>query len=150
MFGFFLSLLAVHYFKIADQVLFVIIACFFSVFPDIDSSKSRIGRKAGIISDGIEFLFRHRGIVHSVFVPMLAFLALILVGMDVLGIAVVLGYGSHLLLDMLTKQGVMPFYPLIRKSVNGLFKADGVMNTLLFFVFLALSGYVLIKGYLGF
>lgn len=149
MFGFFVSLLAITYFHIADQILFVIITCFFSIFPDIDSPNSRIGKKAGIISDAINFLFDHRGLAHSVLIPLAISITLASLGMWVFGTAVLLGYGSHLLLDTLTNQGIMPLYPLMSKSISGFFKSDGVMNHALFFVFLALSGYVLVRSYLG-
>lgn len=87
-----------------------------SVLPDADRPKSWIGHQLGSFSEYLNRRFGHRSFLHS-------FLALLLVtavlglplwwisGGPVLVVAVFVGYGSHLLADMMTLGGVQLFWP---------------------------------------
>jgi membrane-bound metal-dependent hydrolase YbcI (DUF457 family)/endonuclease YncB( thermonuclease family) len=87
-----------------------------SILPDADYPKSWLGYQLGSISEDLNRLFGHRSFLHS-------FLALILVtatlglllwwitSRPALIIAVGVGYGSHLLADMMTLGGVQLFWP---------------------------------------
>lgn len=92
-----------------------------SILPDIDSTSSYLGRKFKIIGK----TFEHRGFFHSVFffVPFS-----ILIGSYKLeyGLAVFLGMGSHLLLDVMTKQGLR-IYPF-RYRIRGFLKVGGFLE----------------------
>jgi inner membrane protein len=88
-----------------------------SLLPDIDHPKSFLGSKIPIIPRLIYKNFGHRSITHSI------------LGTATLGIATALslhqypyfilgnfiGYISHLLGDMLTKQGIPLFWPFEKK-----------------------------------
>lgn len=146
MFGFLLGLFAVSNFSVKNQILFVLLVLFFSIFPDIDDYRSKISRKLGIFRYVIKIFFKHRNFIHSIFIPAIIFLVFVLINQFYLGIAAVLGYSSHLFLDMLTKQGIMLFYPLTRKRIKGIFGVNGIVDYSLFFAFLMFSVYLLIKG----
>jgi endonuclease YncB( thermonuclease family) len=101
----------VHY-----ETTAVLTAATASVLPDADHPKSWLGHQLGSISEDLNRLFGHRGFLHSL-------LTLILVTL-VLGlplwwiterpstmIAVGVGYGSHLVADMMTLGGVQLFWP---------------------------------------
>lgn len=86
---------------------------FGALLPDIDLPVSTIGRRLRLVSIPFGLIFRHRGFTHS-----LAALALVtLVAMHyggLYGVALALGYATHLLADMLTRSGVQLFWPLAR------------------------------------
>lgn len=145
MFGFFLGLAAINHFSITPPIIFILLALFFSIFPDIDNHKSKISRELGFLRYLIKFLFQHRHFIHSIFIPATLFLVFVLMHQLLLGFAVVLGYSSHLSLDALNKQGIMPLYPLTKKRIRGFFAVNGIVDYILFFAFLFLSGYLLIN-----
>jgi len=87
-----------------------IILTIFSILPDIDHSSSVFGRIFRWLSFELEEKFGHRSITHSVFSLLLVFL-LASFSKD-LSIPIILGYASHLFLDMLTVSGIKLLYPL--------------------------------------
>ena len=87
-----------------------------SVLPDTDYPRSWIGHQLGSVSEDLNRLFGHRSFLHS-----LLALALVTVTLGLLlwwitasvasMVAVFVGYGSHLLADMMTLGGVQLFWP---------------------------------------
>src|SRR3989338_10662492 len=133
-FGFLIALLFIKLFDINNQILSVILILFFSVFPDIDRQRSKIGKKFKFTSKLINFLFGHRGFLHSIFVPLLLFLSLLIIKQDILARAVLIGYSSHLLLDGLTISGIRPLHP-IKKKFRGFVKVGSLIEDFLFVAF---------------
>jgi endonuclease YncB( thermonuclease family) len=94
----------------------VLAAAATSVLPDADHPRSWIGHQLGSVSEDLNRLFGHRSFLHS-----LLALALIttFVGLPLWWLvshpapmfAVGVGYGSHLLADMMTLSGVQLFWP---------------------------------------
>lgn len=94
----------------------VLIAAATSVLPDADYPKSWIGHQLGSISEDLNRFFGHRSFFHSLFALMLATAILGLplwwiFGRPAVIVAVFVGYGSHLLADMMTLGGVQLFWP---------------------------------------
>jgi endonuclease YncB( thermonuclease family) len=87
-----------------------------SLLPDADYPKSWIGYQLGSISEDLNRFFGHRSFLHS-FIALVLVTALLaplvwwLVGWPAPAIAVFVGYGSHLLADMMTLGGVQLFWP---------------------------------------
>lgn len=76
-----------------------------SLFPDIDSQTSILGRKVKFLS----FFLKHRGFFHS---PILLILLLVVIYPIHPGLAIgfATGFILHVLLDMITKEGItLPF-----------------------------------------
>ncbi|HLC64787.1 MAG TPA: metal-dependent hydrolase [Candidatus Nanoarchaeia archaeon] len=122
-------------FPSSDAVLFIALAIFFGALPDIDTSKSKIGRKFPLISTIIGFFFGHRGIFHTVYIPILLFvLSSYYFGFS-LSAAILVGYISHLIGDALTIQGIKPFQPLHNMEIRG-FMATGSIAELVLLVML--------------
>ncbi|MDQ5827050.1 MAG: metal-dependent hydrolase, partial [Chloroflexota bacterium] len=101
----------VHY--ETPAVLVVALVC---VVPDADYPKSWLGHQLGSVSEELHRLFGHRSFLHSVLALVLftSILGLPLwwaTGSATLAIAVFVGYGSHLLADMMTLGGVQLFWP---------------------------------------
>ncbi|MBI2134972.1 metal-dependent hydrolase [Candidatus Woesearchaeota archaeon] len=144
-FGLLLSLLYIEFFNVENPVIFLLVVLFFSLFPDIDESKSKIGRKNKVLSKTINFFFGHRGIFHTIWIPSLLFLVLILFNVKIIiGIAVLIGYISHLFLDAITKHGIMPFYPIYNKRINGFFRTNSLSEKIFFIIIIALVLYLVI------
>jgi len=139
--GLLASLLTFNFLNIENKILFVAIALFFSLFPDIDESRSKIGRKNKLISKIINFFFGHRGFIHTIYVPLIIFVLFNLINVE-FAYATLIGYFSHLFGDALTKAGIRPLYPLLNIRINGFLKTGSFSEKLIFLTFLAFSGYI--------
>ena len=142
-FGLLVSLALSDFFNIENRILFVLIAALFSVFPDIDETKSKIGNKNKLISRIINLIFGHRGLFHTIYIPLILFLVFYSIKKEI-GVAILAGYFSHLFIDALTKAGIKPFYPLLSKRVNGFFKTNSLPEKILFLVIIILNLYLLL------
>jgi endonuclease YncB( thermonuclease family)/membrane-bound metal-dependent hydrolase YbcI (DUF457 family) len=94
----------------------VLAAAATAVLPDADHPKSWLGHQLGSVSEELNRLFGHRGFLHSLLALVLVTLVLGLPLWWITGrpspmIAVFVGYGSHLLADMMTLGGVQLFWP---------------------------------------
>lgn len=90
--------------------------CLGSIFPDIESSSSKMGQTLKVTSFFSRILFGHRGAVHTPFLLVLIdVLLLMLITSFSLPLQLVfgftLGYLLHLLQDTFTKRGIMWLYP---------------------------------------
>jgi inner membrane protein len=112
-----LGVLVIKVFSIKSPLIFFIALLFGSLFPDIDSQTSILGRKIKFFS----FFFKHRGFFHSSLILIL--ICLIVFSLSkwfVIGFA--LGFLSHLILDAITKEGLT--FLFIGK-IKGPFKVGG-------------------------
>jgi len=143
-FGLLLSLLSIEIFDVKNKIFFILIILFFSLFPDIDESRSKIGRKSKIISKIINFLFGHRGIFHTIYIPLLLFIFLYNFN-NLMAIAVLIGYFSHLFMDAITKQGIKPLYPIINNRISGFFKTNSLNEKIIFLLIIIANLYLILK-----
>ncbi len=92
-------------------------AVFGSLLPDIDTTKSKMGRALLPISVFVSALVRHRGPTHSLlFWPALGGIAALIFPMYRLQIlAGVAGCLSHIALDLATVEGTQILFPLSRR-----------------------------------
>ncbi|MBI2107449.1 metal-dependent hydrolase [Candidatus Woesearchaeota archaeon] len=135
-FALLIGLLTFSYFNL-NPILFIIIMSLTSFLPDIDHPKSKIGRKIKILSYPINFVFGHRGFFHSIFVAFgLSFAIWYFFGNYY--IPFFIGFVSHLIGDALTVQGVNFIYPFKELRVKGFITTGGVLENILFFVFILL------------
>ena len=116
----------------------MLIVLFFSVFPDIDERRSKIGKKTKLVSGIINFIFGHRGLVHTIYIPLILFFIFYNMNKE-MGIAVLAGYFSHLFLDALTKIGITPLYPIINKRIDGFVKTNSLLEKIFFLVVIFLD-----------
>ena len=140
LFALFISLLILNYFNL-NPLIFILILVFSAILPDIDHSKSWIGRKIKILSWPINFIFGHRKLIHSLFFILIIGI-LIRIFFNNYYIPFVIGYLSHLFLDTLTKQGVYLFYPF-KLRINGFIKTNGIIEKM-FLMFLGLINMIYI------
>ena len=144
LFALLISLLIFNYFDL-NPILFIFILIISAVVPDIDHSKSWIGRKFKPLSLIVNFIFGHRKLIHSLFfVILMSFL--IKISFNNYHLPFFVGYLSHLFLDSLTKQGIMLFYPF-KFRVNGFLRTNGITEKI-FLIVLALINAVLFIKYI--
>jgi len=132
--GILVSILVINYLQLESWILFGSILVFASVLPDIDISKSKVGKRFRPLSSIISFLFGHRGFVHTVFPPIIAVGTAMILGYSMIGLAFLIGYGTHLIADIVTVQGLMPFFPLSKVRASGFIRTGGIVEYLLFFI----------------
>ena len=119
-----------------NKLIFIALIAFFSFFLDIDKANSKIGKKLGIISILINFIFGHRKLIHSLLFILAGYLILSLFS-NLLAISFLIGTLTHLILDSLTKEGVRLLYPL-KFHVKGFIKTGSIIETILTIIFLLL------------
>ena len=113
--------------------IFFFVVVFFSCMPDIDHAKSKVGNALGIISRVIQFVFAHRGFIHSVWLWLIAFFVLRQTGFFSLGSGILVGYLSHAMMDGLTRRGIQPFCPLLELRVRGFVLTGGRLENVVTF-----------------
>lgn len=88
-----------------------------SLLPDIDHPKSYLGNKIPILPTLLYNTVGHRSLTHSLLFS--AIMGVIWGSIDIsLGIGIFIGIISHILLDMLTPQGVSYLYPFKKKRIK--------------------------------
>jgi len=104
----------------ADPVLFIAV-CFGALLPDLDSRDSLLGRLLPFLSRRVQASFGYRGGWHSLATgAVIAVLSVPLI--PIAGVQawywLSLGFCSHILLDLLSPQGVMLFWPVTHTRYN--------------------------------
>ena len=144
-FGLLIGLLALNYIKPSNIYLFLAVVLFGSLLPDIDESHSKIGRKVWPLSKLIQIFLGHRGLFHSIFliilIPGLVYVSI----SKTYGIALFLGYSSHVLIDGFTKKGVNFLNPILNLRLSG-FVETGGKTELVILALLILSNIILLKN----
>ena len=143
-FGILVSLVSLNFFDINNKILFFLIVILFSIFPDIDYKKSKIGRKNKILSGIINFIFGHRGLIHSIYIPLILFIIFYNLNKEI-GSAILLGYGSHLIIDSINKAGIIPLYPISSKKIRGFVKTGSFLEKILFLAIVFMDLYLILN-----
>lgn len=125
-----------------NEVLLFLVVIFAALLPDVDEKSSRMNRWSGAIGRIVIHIFKHRGILHSLFFSGAISLALWLLIGKAYGMAFILGYFAHVFADGITPMGVKLFYPLPFK-LSGPLKVGSIgemlLSILLFFIVLGMS-----------
>lgn len=106
------TLACLHYNGFTDSIIFLSMVSIGSIIPDIDSSKSFVGRYSRPVSVLVEHILGHRRLLHS---PLMVLLLIICCSITIpfsLWIGLIIGYLLHLFLDMHTARGIPLFYPI--------------------------------------
>lgn len=136
-FGFFVYFLMFG--VVADKVWFLIFLLLAVCFVDIDSKKSKFGRK--IFFRPLQLFVKHRGGLHTLFVGLIIS-GFIFSIYRVAGVGFFVGYVSHLFLDFTTKQGIMLFWPFSKKRVGLGVRTGGLIEDVLFVLLLLADIYL--------
>ena len=146
LFGLLLGLLYIKIFDVKHQYFTLFMILLSSIFVDIDLSKSKVGSRTRPISNIVNMIFSHRGIIHSAYIPLALFLILYINNYTSVGVAILIGYIGHLLLDGLTKEGVHLFYPFL--DFRGFVRVGGFTEKIIFLGLIVLNIIVIFKFYI--
>lgn len=95
-----------------DSLILAGLAGAAALLPDIDHPRSTIRREMGLLGRVGLFWLSHRGLTHTwLFVVGLGACALLTLPAP-LALALIAGYASHLIADMMTVSGLPVFWPL--------------------------------------
>lgn len=137
-FGFLFGVITIPYLSPLNQILFMALVMFGALLPDIDHPQSKLGSKFKIIG----YLFEHRGFFHSFLVmPLIALLIYYFTKSYTYAIPLVIGYASHLVSDMITKEGIMPIHPFARLRLRGFIKTGGAFEYVIFLLVVLFAAY---------
>jgi len=140
-FGFLTGLFAIQLLHPSNQILFIAPVTAAALLPDIDHPDS----KAGKYVKPIGFLFEHMGFFHSLFALILFPLLAYLFWQPIYAWAVLIGYGSHLIIDSITHIGIMPLHPLSRFRIRGFIKSGAAAEFAIFIGLVIISFWKLIN-----
>lgn len=98
----------------------------------------------GSIVPDLDLRFKHRKALHNVFVPLILCALVLLMLSEIPGVnvyvsAFLLGWLSHILLDVLTLKGVYLFYPLLNHGFKIGVCRSGSLSCNLLFSFISLT-----------
>lgn len=133
----------INYYPVQNILLFFSISLFTTLFVDIDEPESALGKKFWLFSRLTNFLFGHRGLLHSILVPLFFYCIFAFFLMHEVAYAITLGYTSHLIMDMMTPAGIFPLYPL-KWRIHGPIKTGSYVEYLFAFTFLVIILFKLI------
>ncbi|MDA3836490.1 MAG: metal-dependent hydrolase [Nanoarchaeota archaeon] len=124
-----------------NKILFVIVALFAAIFPDIDSHTSKLGRHG--MSKIITAFAKHRGFFHSLLFGGFVYLLLWNFGFKAAAFAFAFGYVIHLFLDCLTARGIRMFYPF-KFRIRGFVRSGKLTELIILLVFLVLDVFLIV------
>lgn len=146
-FGFLVGLFLIQMWSPNNQILFIAMVLMGSALPDIDHPESKVGKRVKIIG----LLFEHRGFFHSIFAALILYLVLLSFSSfavySVYITGLVVGYLSHILIDAITREGIMPFHPLSRFRLNGPIHTGKIAEYIILVLLVVFDVWKLIKMY---
>lgn len=115
---------------VEHEALFIGSLALGALLPDIDHTGSSIGRKVPLIDNIISTIFGHRSFTHSfLFLVLVFFLFQQISWPKEIESGILLGMFSHMVLDMLTKQGIKFLWPLkINIGIPGGIRTGGAFE----------------------
>jgi len=113
----------IHPISLLGKIIFAAFLLAGTFIPDLDSKLP---------------FFRHRGVFHTIWPVALVLIAsLLLQKLQFMLLPFALGYGSHLLADMVTSFGVAPIFPISKHKIKGPVKTGSFLELVLASVVLA-------------
>ena len=137
--------------NIFSEPEYIAATCFFSVLPDIDHTRSIVGKTFYPVAKYIDRNYGHRTITHSLAAWLAitictAFFDFLITKNNTFTLIVSMSYLSHLILDMCTLSGIPFFYPfstdrcvLPSNSALRIRSGDFRTEVIIFFCFIVLN-----------
>ena len=118
-----------------NETVFLVLLVLGSIFPDIDNTKSVLGRRIKPLS----MLFKHRGFFHSILPAVIIGIIIFLITSNsYYTAAYIVGFLSHLLIDSLTPGGINFFWPS-KLKLKGKLVTGSVFDWALLVIFIILD-----------
>ena len=118
--------------SVTGKIAFAVIMLVATIIPDIDSASSIINRKIKPFDIIFNFIFKHRGALHSITFCVIFTIILSLFSQK-LTLPFFLGYAAHLLADSFTVAGIRAFWPL-KNSVKWIIRTGGLTEKIIFYL----------------
>jgi inner membrane protein len=125
MFGVVSFILLSPIFSGGNEILFLVFVLLGSILPDIDDGNSKIKKASGVLGSIVSFMFKHRGIFHSLVMVVVLFIVISFWN-SYYAIGLTIGYLSHLISDALTPMGIKFLYPFSSFKLRGPIKVGGI------------------------
>ncbi|MFC1801157.1 metal-dependent hydrolase [Nanoarchaeota archaeon] len=136
-FGFLAGLVFLPFYS-HNVILYFVLVLIGALLPDIDHEGSKIN-SIFPITKWLGRLFKHRGFFHSIFPPLIIFGVLWYFGWSYIGVALGVGFVSHLFSDSLTKMGINYLHPITNLHMNGFIETGKIGEHIALFVVVVLS-----------
>ena len=130
LFGLVCGIFLQKYLGVQNLYAYYGLVLFGSLLPDIDHPKSFLGRRIWPISKIISFFSKHRGILHSLLFGIIICLLMFKFFNPGYGIALFIGFFSHLLSDAFSKEGINFLYPIAKLRLSGFIEVGSSGETL--------------------
>ena len=142
-FGFLAGLLFYKLFH-THWFIFIPLAIFGSLLPDIDHHNSKINNLIPITKI-VPAFFKHRGFFHSIWPAGIIYFGFSIAGLSIYGAPLAVGYLSHLFSDCLTKLGCNLLHPVSTFRVQGFIYTGGPMELITLGVVYCLGALLVLK-----
>ena len=130
-FGLLFGLLSLSFVHPSNKFVFIAIVVLSALLPDADHKNSKINSKIPGLKI-VSRIFGHRGLLHSIWIPLALWLIIDFGFHSTYGSAVFIGYLSHLFSDGLTKAGINMVHPLKQLRIQGFIETGSVLEHLIF------------------
>ncbi len=136
-FGVLSALLVMPFLSTGNKIIFFSLVLVGALLPDIDQPNSKISNKVPWLAKPLSVFTRHRGIFHTIF------LAILIPGLiwyfvgHVYGMALFVGYTSHLVIDGFTKAGINFLHPFGKLHLSGFIETGTYSELVVFFLIIA-------------
>ena len=137
-FGFLSALIAMPFLNIESKIIFTSLVLLGALLPDIDQPKSTISSYIPIMPRLMSMFIKHRGIFHSIFFAVLIPYAVAYFTIPAYGIAIFIGYISHLLIDGITKQGINFLNPIAKLKISGFITTGTISEIVILLLIISL------------
>ena len=118
-FAFLSGLLLINLVKPSNLIIYFVLILFGGLLPDIDEHHSKLGRKIRPLSTILNFIFGHRALFHGLFFAIVLFGIVGYFFSLEIGLALFIGYISHLIIDGFTIAGVNYLHPFSKLHLKG-------------------------------
>ena len=134
-----ISLVLIVFSAVEYKAIFLATVFIATFLPDIDHAGSSLGKRK--IFRIVQLFTKHRGMLHSFTFLFLITIILVLF-FKILSLGFFLGYGTHLLVDSFSIDGIQPFFPF-KKTVSGFIRTGGKTELTIFVTFLLIDALLL-------
>lgn len=142
-FGLFVYLLFFSYFH--SPILTLVGFLIGIIIVDLDSKKSMIGKHWYFRP--IQWFTKHRRFFHSFLFGILGTAIFAILSVE-LSFGFLVGFMTHIILDSQTLRGVSPLHPLTKTRIRGPIKTGGVLETIIFVLFLLLDALLVVINFI--
>ncbi|MFH1317131.1 MAG: metal-dependent hydrolase [Candidatus Woesearchaeota archaeon] len=112
-----------------NEMIFFFMVVIGGVISDLDQPRSKVGKELGIFSKIINFSLGHRGFVHSIIFG-LVISALFYLLNTAAAAGFLIGFLGHVLLDSMTKEGIVLFRPICHIRIKGICHTGGLLESI--------------------